>query len=134
MEHLDCLSYWHPYLLFCQFCLNVNLPANEFLLLIILCLIFFSYLFLAFIGVHPVATIAILLEITSPLFDVINLLSIGLVLIVSALAVSGSSSFGIAVTMTSINTVQSPYKITYQNTIFTFVMGLIGIIIGVLSL
>lgn len=101
---------------------------------IILFLILVTYFLLAMIGVHPIGTIAILLEVLTPLFAIINPVSIGIVLIVAALATSGSATYGITVTMTSMNTVQNPYRITLRNLPFTFLLGFIGIGIGMLIL
>ncbi|MGM8365762.1 hypothetical protein ACLIBG_09820 [Virgibacillus sp. W0181] len=98
--------------------------------LIIFIFVLFTYFIMAMLGVHPIATIGILLEVLSPLFNVFNPISIGIVLIVSALATSGSGTYGIAVTMTSINTKQSPYRITLRNLPFTFLMGSVGIMVA----
>lgn len=101
---------------------------------IILFLIFATYFVMALIGVHPIGTIAILLEVLTPLFAIINPVSIGIVLIVAALATSSSATYGITVTMTSMNTDQNPYRITLRNVSFTFLLGFIGIGIGLLIL
>src|SRR5699024_5448340 len=50
--------------------------------LLIFIFITLIYFLMGLIGVHPIATIAILIEILNPLFDIINPLSIGLVLII----------------------------------------------------
>ncbi|MFC2949774.1 hypothetical protein [Virgibacillus sediminis] len=101
-----------------------NYPA------VVLLLILITYFILAMIGIHPVGTIAILLEVLNPLFDVFNPLAIGLVLIVAAMATAAAGTYGITVTMTSINTYQNPYKITLANLAFTFVFGAIGIMVA----
>lgn len=93
-----------------------------------------TYLLMAMLGVHPIATVGILLELLVPLFNVLNPVSIGIVLIVSALATSGSGTYGIAVTMTSININQNPYKITLRNIPFTIIMGTVGILTAYLLL
>ncbi|MFC3039834.1 hypothetical protein ACFOGI_06180 [Virgibacillus xinjiangensis] len=94
---------------------------------VVLFLILITYFILAMIGIHPVGTIAILLEVLNPLFNVFNPVAIGLVLIVAAMATAAAGTYGITVTMTSINTQQNPYKITLANLAFTFVYGAIGI-------
>lgn len=101
---------------------------------IILTLILFTYFVMALIGVHPIATIGILLEVLTPLFATINPLSIGIVLIVAALATSSSASYGITVTMTSMNLNENPYKVTLRNLPFTFLLGGVGIVLGLLVL
>lgn len=93
-----------------------------------------TYFIMAMLGVHPIATVGILLELLAPLFNVLNPISVGIVLIVSALATSGSGTYGIAVTMTSINTNQNPYTITLRNIPFTILMGTVGILIAYLLL
>ncbi|MGM8213130.1 hypothetical protein ACLIBH_10100 [Virgibacillus sp. W0430] len=108
------------------FLISANYP------IVIFIFILFTYLIMAMLGVHPIATIGILLEVLAPLFSVINPVSIGIVLIVAALATSGSGTYGIAVTMTSINTKQSPYRITLLNLPFTFLLGGAGIFIAYL--
>ncbi|WP_339226921.1 hypothetical protein NSQ77_15350 [Oceanobacillus sp. FSL K6-2867] len=98
--------------------------------IIILSLILVTYFVMALIGVHPIATIGILLEVLSPLFTVFNPVSIGIVLIVAALATSSSGTYGITVTMTSLNTQQNPYRITLHNLPFTLLFGMIGIVVA----
>lgn len=95
--------------------------------IIILSLILVTYFVMAMIGVHPIGTIAILLEVLTPLFGVFNPASIGIVLIVAALATSSSGTYGITVTMTSMNTNQNPYRISLVNLPFTLLLGVIGI-------
>lgn len=97
-------------------------------------LILLTYFLMSLIGVHPVGVIAILVELLTPIFSIINPSSIAIVLIVSSLATSGSSSYGVVVTLTSLNTNQNPYLITLRNLPFTFVYGMIGIAIAMLIL
>jgi len=101
---------------------------------IIFVLILITYFLMSLIGVHPIGVIGVLVEILAPLFNIINPTSIAIVLIVSALATSSSSSYGITVTLTSINTNQNPYLITLRNLPFTFIFGIIGILIAMLIL
>ncbi|MCR6108409.1 hypothetical protein HXA34_19085 [Salipaludibacillus agaradhaerens] len=100
--------------------------------LMILILILATYFFMAMIGVHPVGTIAILLEVLAPLFHIFNPVAIGIVLIVGALATSSSSTFGVVLTLTSINTEQNPYRITLRNLPFTLLYGAIGIAVAMM--
>ncbi|PYZ91706.1 hypothetical protein CR194_18960 [Salipaludibacillus keqinensis] len=99
---------------------------------VILTLILVTYLLMAMIGVHPIGTIAILLEVLTPLFDVFNPAGIGIVLIVGALATASSGTYGVTVTMTSMNTQQNPYRITLRNLPFTLFFGSIGILIALI--
>ncbi|WP_408009109.1 hypothetical protein ACJROX_01955 [Pseudalkalibacillus sp. A8] len=94
---------------------------------IILGLILFTYIGLGLLGVHPVATVGVLLEILGPFFEVFNPIGIGVMLIVGALATASSGTYGVVVTMTSINTQQNPYAITVTNLPFTLIFGSIGI-------
>ncbi|SEI04599.1 hypothetical protein SAMN05192559_10890 [Halobacillus karajensis] len=94
---------------------------------IILGLILFTYIGLGLFGVHPIATVGVLLEILRPFFEVFNPMGIGVMLIVGALATASSGPYGVVVTMTSINTRQNPYAITITNLPFTLIFGSIGI-------
>ncbi|ADH98374.1 hypothetical protein [Salisediminibacterium selenitireducens] len=119
-----------PFLAFLQMPFEA---ASETPLLILL-LVQFTYLALSMIGVHPIATIAILGEILQPLFAVINPLSIGMVLIMGALATATVGTYGVTVTMTAMNTMQNPYRITLRNMPFALLCGSMGTLIGFLLL
>ncbi|WP_101845230.1 hypothetical protein [Halobacillus sp. Marseille-P3879] len=97
---------------------------------IILGLILFTYIGMGLLGVHPIATIGVLLEILQPFFEVFNPMGIGVMLIVGALATASSGTYGIVVTMTSVNTQQNPYAITLTNLPFTLIFGFIGIVVS----
>jgi hypothetical protein len=98
--------------------------------LLILLLIQATYLLMSMIGVHPVATIGILAEVLQPLYTVINPLSIGMVLITGALATATVGAYGVTVTMTSMNTMQNPYRIVLRNMPFAILYGGVGTLIG----
>ncbi|GAE24952.1 hypothetical protein JCM9140_918 [Halalkalibacter wakoensis JCM 9140] len=98
--------------------------------LLILFLIQLTYLVMSMIGVHPIATIGILLEALPPLFEIINPLSIGIVLITGALATATVGTYGVTVTITAMNTNQSPYRITVRNLPFALLYGGVGTLIG----
>lgn len=102
--------------------------------LLILVLIQFTYLAMSMIGVHPVATIGVLMEVLPPLYEVINPLSIGMVLITGALATAPVGTYGVTVTLTSMNTNQNPYWITLRNMPFALLYGGVGTLIGYLLL
>lgn len=90
------------------------------------------YFILGMIGVHPVATIAILIEVLQPLFTTVNPMSIGIVLIVSGLATAASAPYGINVTLTTQTLKISPYYITKVNFPFSILMSAVGIVVAML--
>ncbi|WP_100406875.1 hypothetical protein [Bacillus solitudinis] len=102
--------------------------------LIILLLIQFTYLIMSLIGVHPIATIGVLIEVLTPLFDVMNPLSIGIVMITGALATLSVGAYGMMVTITVMNTKQNPYLITLRNMPFGLFYGGVGTLIAYLLL
>ncbi|MGN7298093.1 hypothetical protein [Ferdinandcohnia sp. SAFN-114] len=110
----------------------VNQISNFALLIFIFITV--VYFVFAMIGVHPIATIAVLLEILQPLFNVINPLSIGIVLIVSSLSISASAPYGISATLTAQQLRVSPYQITRQNFLFSVLMSVVGIMIALFLL
>ncbi|GEL08686.1 hypothetical protein [Salisediminibacterium halotolerans] len=102
--------------------------------ILILLLIQFTYLAMSMIGVHPVATIAVLAEVLSPLYDLVNPVSIGIIMIMGALATATVGTYGVTVTMTAMNTEQNPYRITLRNMPFALLCGSVGTLIGWLLL
>ncbi|MBB5172500.1 hypothetical protein [Texcoconibacillus texcoconensis] len=102
--------------------------------LLILILIQLTYLLMSMIGMHPVATIAILGEIIQPLLEIVNPLSIGIVLITGALATASVGTYGVTVTMTSMNTEENPYRITLRNMPFSLMFGAVGVLVAFLLL
>ncbi|NEU32260.1 hypothetical protein GN156_16035 [bacterium LRH843] len=98
--------------------------------LIVLFLIQLTYLVMSMVGVHPIATIGVLVEALQPLFTVMNPLSIGIVLITGALATSMAGTYNVSVMMTSINTNQNPYRIMVQNLPFALFYGVVGTLVG----
>ncbi|MFD1606156.1 hypothetical protein [Oceanobacillus luteolus] len=92
------------------------------------------YFAMGMIGVHPIATIAILLEVLNPLFGTINPLSIGIVLVVSAMATTPSSPYGINTTLTVQSIHVSPYYVTKKNFSFSLLVAGMGILIAMLLL
>ncbi|SDI51130.1 hypothetical protein [Alteribacillus bidgolensis] len=64
---------------------------------VILLLIQFSYLLMSIFGVHPIATIGVLMEALPPLYEIINPISIGMVLITGALATAAVGTYGVTV-------------------------------------
>lgn len=102
----------------------------------IVILLFIQIVFLlgGLIGVHAIATIGVLFEVLHPLYGMVNPLSIGIVVISSAMATATVGAYGVTVTMTSAATRQNPYLITLNNLPFSLLFGAIGISIGYLLL
>lgn len=98
--------------------------------LFILVLMQMTYLVMSMIGVHPIATIGVLAEVMQPLYEVINPLSIGMVFITGALATATVGTYGVTVTITSMNTNQNPYRITFRNMPFALLYGGVGTLIA----
>lgn len=110
----------------------IKQPFVTFIDYPIVILIFIQIVFFlgGLIGVHAIATIGVLFEVIQPLYDMINPLSIGVVMITSALSTATVGAYGVTVTMTSVATQQNPYKITLNNIPFSIIFGGIGISIG----
>ncbi|MCD8509569.1 MAG: hypothetical protein LRY73_06585 [Bacillus sp. (in: Bacteria)] len=102
--------------------------------LIILIFIQFTYLLMSMIGIHPIATISVLAEVVTPLYTIIDPLSIGIVLITGALATATVGTYGVTVTITSMNTKQNPYRITLKNMPYALIYGFIGTLLAYLVL
>ncbi|MDG5789494.1 hypothetical protein QA612_18710 [Evansella sp. AB-P1] len=94
--------------------------------ILILIILQLTFLVMALFGVHPVATIGILSEVITPLLTVMNPLSIAIVLITGSALNCTSGTYGMAVTLTSMNTKQNPYRITALNlphALYVIVLG-----------
>ncbi len=102
--------------------------------IIIMLLIQFIILLMTMLGVHSFATIGVLSGLIVPLMQIINPLSLTIVFITSAVATMAASPYGLLVTVTSMNTKQNPYIITWQNMPFSLGLGFIGIAVAYLLL
>lgn len=102
--------------------------------LIVLFFIQFTYLLMSMVGIHPIATISVLAEVVTPLYTVIDPVSIGIVLITGALATATVGTYGVTVTITSMNTNQNPYRITLANMPYALIYGTIGTLLAYLLL
>ncbi|MGH2316404.1 hypothetical protein ACRC6Q_01485 [Planococcus sp. SE5232] len=102
--------------------------------LLIMITIQLLFIFLSMFGVHPVATIGILGGVISTLINFMNPISLAIVLVTSAVSTLTVGTYGLVVTLTSVNMRQSPYKITLQNLPFALLFGGIGTIIAFLLL
>ncbi|MEH7380185.1 hypothetical protein V7138_06870 [Bacillus sp. JJ1533] len=98
--------------------------------MLILFLIQAIFVILSMFGIHPIATVGILAGMITPLLDVMNPVSIALVLISGSVATFTVGTYGLLVTLTSMSTQQSPYRITIQNMPFAIVMGIIGTLVA----
>lgn len=107
--------------------------VDSFLILILLLIMGVIY-GLAMIGVHPVATLAILAEVLVPILTPENALSISIAMIVCGMSISAAAPYGINATMTAQAMGINPYKITKMNIGFSLRMGLTGILIAMIAL
>ncbi|CAM3737329.1 hypothetical protein [Alkalicoccus chagannorensis] len=101
---------------------------------VVLVMIQLTYLAGSMAGIHPIATIAVLIEAVQPMFDTVNPLSFAIVFVTGALATAAVGTYGVTVTMTAMNTSQNPYRITARNMPFALLYGSTGTIIAVLLL
>jgi hypothetical protein len=85
-------------------------------------------------GVHPIGTFGILGSLVALLLEVYNPLSLAIVLVTSSIATLTVGTYGLVVTLTAMNTEQSPYRITINNLAYSLVFGSIGTIIAYLLL
>ncbi|MDQ0256713.1 hypothetical protein J2S74_004135 [Evansella vedderi] len=99
-------------------------PMVLFLIILII------FIALSMFGVHPIATIGILGGLISPLYGVLNPISVAIVFITSAVATLTVGTYGLLVTLTSMNLKENPYRITLDNLPFAFLLGGIGITVA----
>ncbi len=99
--------------------------------LIIFIFIQLMFLLMGLIGVHAIATIGVLVAVLEPLYQVVNPISIGIVLITGALATATVGPYGVTITMTAMNTDQNPYRITLRNLPFALFYASVGLLLGV---
>jgi hypothetical protein len=92
------------------------------------------FVFLSLFGIHPIATVGILTGIITPLLEIMNPVSIAIVLITGSVATFTVGTYGLLVTLTSVNLEQSPYRITLKNMPFALFTGLIGTLVAYLLL
>ncbi len=92
------------------------------------------FILLSMFGIHPVATIGILTGIVKPLMEVMNPVSIAVILITGSAATFTVSTYGLLVTLTSISLDHNPYRITLINMPFALFTGLAGTVVAYLLL
>ena len=98
--------------------------------LLILIMLQILFIVLSMFGIHPIATVGILTGVITPLLAIMNPLSIAIVLITGSIATLTVGTYGMVVTLTSMNTEQNPYRITWNNMPFALMYGAIGTIIA----
>lgn len=109
----------------------MSLQDQPVILFILIQVLFLS---LAMIGFHPLVTISMIGEIVQPVLLAINPLSIGIVLITSALSTVMAGPYNITVSLMSEILKRNPYRISLSNIGFAFVFSTFGTIIAVLLL
>ena len=77
-------------------------------------------------GIHPLGTFGILGSLIVLLLEVYNPLSLAIVLVTSSIATLTVGTYGLVVTLTAMNTKQSPYRITLNNLGYSLLLGGIG--------
>ncbi|WP_453996369.1 hypothetical protein [Bacillus nitroreducens] len=102
--------------------------------MLILFLIQAIFVLLSMFGIHPIATVGILTGITTPLLEVMNPVSIALVLITGSVATFTVGTYGLLVTLTSMSTKQNPFRITIRNMPFAIGMAVLGTLVAYLLL
>ncbi|MBU5593788.1 hypothetical protein KQI76_01275 [Amphibacillus sp. MSJ-3] len=102
--------------------------------LLVFFLIQITFIFLSMFGIHPLGTLGILTTLLTTLLTVYNPLSIAIVLATSSIATLSVGTYGLVVTLTSVNLELSPYQITISNLVYALVYGGVGSIIGYLLL
>jgi hypothetical protein len=105
-----------------------NQPIILFILIQVL------FLGLAMVGFHPLVTISMVGEVVQPLLLAINPLSIGIVLITSALSTVMAGPFNITVSLMSDILKRNPYRISLFNIGFAFLFSTFGTILAVVLL
>ncbi len=124
-------------------CLNAS-PALQFIQkpilyvadypFLILMMIQLLFMVMSMFGVHPIATMGVLSGISAMLIDILNPLSLAIVLVIAGVSTVPVGTYGLVVTITSMSLRQSPYLITYYNLLYSFVFGFVGILIAYLLL
>ncbi len=101
---------------------------------VILIMVQLLFVFMSMFGIHPIATIGILGGLSTLLLEILNPLSLAIILTTSGVATVPIGTYGLVVTLTSMNLKKSPYKITYYNLIYSTIFGAVGIFVAWLAL
>ena len=89
---------------------------------------------MSLIGVHPLGTIGVLTGVITLLLETINPVSLAIVIVTGAVSTLTVGAYGLVVQITSMNTGQNPYRITWTNMPFALIYGGIGSIVAYLLL
>jgi len=98
--------------------------------LLIFFLIQIVFIFLSMFGIHPLGTIGILGSLLTTLLNFYNPLSIAIVMVTSAVATLTVGTYGLVVTLTSMNLDYSPYRITLSNLVYSLLYGGVGSLVA----
>ena len=98
--------------------------------LIVFFVIQLIFIGLSMFGIHPLGTFGILGSLIVLLLEVYNPLSLAIVLITSSIATLTVGTYGLVVTLTAMNTTQSPYRITLNNLGYSLLLGGIGTLVA----
>lgn len=88
------------------------------------------FILLSLFGVHPLGTIGMLSGIIPVLLEIMNPLSIAIVLVSSAVAILTVGPYGLVVQLTTMNTGTNPYRLTLKNMPYALMFGGIGSIVA----
>ncbi len=93
-----------------------------------------SFYALAFIGIHPIASMVLIHEVVGPILMPVMPAGLTIMYIVSALATFTISPYGIVVTMTARHTEQNPYRIMLTNLPFALLFGALAVVVTMIFL
>lgn len=102
--------------------------------LILFVILQLSALFFAYIGIHPLVTISLQGLFLVPFLDVLNPISISIVMITSTLAADASGTFNVPITMLSLYMKRNPYRLTWWNFGYSMIFGFSGVIVALILL
>lgn len=88
------------------------------------------FILMSMFGVHPIATMGILGGVVTALLEIMNPVSVAIVLITSAVSTLTVGPYGLVVQLTSMNIGQNPYRITLNNVPYALIYGGIGSIVA----
>lgn len=93
-----------------------------------------SFYALAFVGIHPIASMVLIHEVVGPILMPVMPTGLTIMYIVSALATFTISPYGIVVTMTARHTEQNPYRIMLTNLPFALLFGALAVVVTMIFL
>lgn len=92
------------------------------------------FIIMIMLGVHPIATMGILSGVVVTLLEIMNPISVAIVLTTSAISSLTVGPYGLVVQLTSMNINQNPYRITLSNMPYALVYGGIGSVVAYFTL